>query len=213
VKRLTIKRSITICLLVIVFTMVLVQPVLADWRLGNRYPDVYGVKAQISTPGSAPSPSVGGGTSSWVGTAPPDYDSGWVQTGWAYAYNNPLYNPATPYTEYRDDYGNYDQDQYSSQSWGTSKNYKLNFTPYGWAYYIDDDLKWIVGGFAYPPITVQAWSEVHDSSTNQLNTWFSSVQYRNSGGTWANFDQSNFTPASPYANYVVSNSMYCTYGP
>jgi hypothetical protein len=61
------KRILFICVLVLISSLVITQPALAEWYGGNMRTGAYGVSAQIATPNSAPY-SRGGGTSSWVST-------------------------------------------------------------------------------------------------------------------------------------------------
>jgi hypothetical protein len=207
-----VRKVLLFTTLILVLLMAMAEPVAASWYAGNTRTSTYGVKANIATPGSAPNPAVGQGTSSWVSTNPYP-NPGFVQTGWMHAPNYG-YTSATPYGEYKTDGGFYRQYHYGTQAWGTSKNYKLSFGAWGWYVYIDNDLKFVVGGFAYPPITALALSEVHDSQSNVLNTWFSTVQWRNNGGTWANFDQDYWVDTQyPYTVDKYTYYLYRCYGP
>jgi len=186
--------------------MVAAQPVWASWYAGNYQTGAYGIKANIYTPPSAPY-LASSGESSWVSTNAPY----WVQTGWRY-YKN--WENARPYIEYNLSTG-YDLTEYGTQSWGWYKGYKLVHSMYGWSVYIDNVFKLLVGGggLPTPPTLLLASSEVHSSSSNELDTTFCSVSWQNSSGTWSVFNQNHFFEDSPY--HVTDDYYYhfnC-YGP
>jgi hypothetical protein len=204
-----VKRILFVCVMVLISTLIITQPASANWYGGNVRTEAYGVSAQIATPNSAPY-SIQGGTSSWVSTS--NDDDSWVQVGWLHcpAYG---YSSATLYIEYRYTGQPSYQWRYGTQAWGTSKNYKLNYVSNAWSFYIDGVAYAAISGIDIPPRRVLAVAEVHDSPTNVLNTWFTSVQWRNSGGTWAYFDQNNKFADSPYTVGGTSNYVYQVYGP
>ncbi|GIK58657.1 MAG: hypothetical protein BroJett015_43200 [Chloroflexota bacterium] len=55
---------------------------------------------------------------------------------------------------------------------------------------------------------VQALSEVQTSSSNQLSTTFSNVQYRNSTFQWNLFNQGNWVENSPYKVNKYQNTAF-----
>jgi hypothetical protein len=204
-------------ILTILFQIIIIaQPVAASWYAGNARFSVYGVKADIHTPESAPSPCTGAGLSNWVSTAP-NYDHpGWVQTGWLYIPESPYYiTVATPYVELKTDNGTRSYYEYGTQSWDTYKNYKINWNGY-WEVYIDGNLKLTTGGdYESPPVNVEVYSEVQSSSSNELDTFFDNVSYKNSGGSWTYFDQDHWLDNNdPYTIYDESYYyMYLCIGP
>lgn len=95
---------------------------------------------------------------------------------------------------------------FGNQSWGTSEDY--------WVVWRDDRTVWcaIIDGVEehckyvhIAPITVQAKSEVHISSLNELDTIFQSVRYKDTQ-VWRYFDQKNFSSDAPY--FVDANTNY-----
>jgi hypothetical protein len=183
-------------------------PALAQkWYAGNQYP-CYGAKADIYTPGSAPYLGPDSTECSWISTSP--YGAGyWIQTGWAYSGGS-----ATSYTELKIN-GYYSYDPHGSQSWGTYKNYKIvSNTSNTWYAYIDNYL--YVGvtsaSLPYAPTVLQCFSEVLNSSTTTLNTYFNNVQYMDSGSVWHNFDTNYFYQDLPY-HVGGSYYSYTTNGP
>lgn len=200
------KRFLAVVILVLTFFMVAAQPVWASWYAGNYQTSAYGIQANIYTPSSAPYLASSGESNSVTTTAP--Y---WVQTGWRY-YKN--WANARPYVEYNLSTG-YDLTEYGTQSWDTYKNYKLYHSVSGWSVFIDSDLKLCVSGGGLPttPTTLIAQSEVHSSSSNELDTTFSSVYWRNSNGTWTAFNQDHFFEDSPYHVTDTYYYRFDCYGP
>ncbi|HLF90900.1 MAG TPA: hypothetical protein VI451_18300 [Anaerolineales bacterium] len=164
------------------------QVALASWYAGNFRYSGYGVKATIYAPISAPYLETSG-ESNWVSLPSPN----WVQTGWRYYVG---YSNAKPYVEYH--YGGLSGlTEYGTQSWGTAKVYQIrHVSGSSWCAFIAGVQK---GCFTptTAPQTMLAESEVHVSSNNQLQTTFTAVQYRNSSGTWLNFDQNHAFATPP----------------
>lgn len=182
----------------------------ARWYGGNNQTAAYGVKADISTPSSAPYLGDEQGEVSWVST--PNYSDAWIQTGWHYwAYNS----SARPYVELGPGGGS-NMYFYGTQPWGESKNYKVVYDSYfdSWDAYIGGVFRVGLGGSAVPDgnITLLAWAEVHNSSNTVLNTDFNSVMWKDSSGTWYSFNQSTLFAYSPY-HYQGSYYHYIIYGP
>jgi hypothetical protein len=207
------KRLSTAALLALLVFVMAAQSASATtyWYAGNFRTSAYGVKADISTPSSAPNLGNSPIEASWVSTPPPY----WIQTGWAYGSG---YSYAKPFTEYMLSGGVHNWTAHGSQSWGTSKNYKLDYSPDSWSAYIDGTWKVTLAYSAVPnaPIDVQAYSEVQDDSTATMYNLFSSVMWKNSGGSWNYFDQNNNGLIPPTGNpYNVGSgySTYLTWGP
>lgn len=195
-----------ILVMAVVISIITVQIVQADWYAGNGRTSAYGAKADIYTPSSAPYLEESG-ESSWVSTPSPYY----IQTGWRYYKGWPA---ARPYVEHRlpDDY---DLNEYGTQSWGTSKEYKVSYEDDEdwWIAYIDGEALEMWGPID-APTTVFGYSEVHQSSSNELDTDFHGVRWKNSQGQWNLFDQSNmWREDDPYAVEKTQYWYYRCYGP
>jgi len=202
------KKVLVILIIVTVFTFIFAQPVSADTRLyaGNLRNSAYGVQATISTPSSKPYLESGAHESNWIGPN----TSYWVQTGWitwpsisnAHSYVEVVWTGLRFYQEY------------DIQNWGTDRQYKVQYE-FGWAAYIGGVWKgmWGGGGLPNPPVQVAGLSEVHNSSYSTLDTWFKYIQWKNSSGTYNNFDQSLWVEQGTY--HVQKNFLwyYKTYGP
>jgi hypothetical protein len=164
------------------------------------------VKADISTPASAP--YVGySGQSSWVSTAGPTY---WVQTGWRYYYG---WSAAKSYWEYKLPTG-YQLQDLSSQAWNFTRNYCVTLLDDGnWQVKINNDPKgaWGAGALAAPQEPVRAESESHATYV-ELRTPFNNVQYRGTT-TWFNFNENGWVEESPYWVNVTNLYRYQSYGP
>jgi hypothetical protein len=188
-----------------------VQPVMAtDYYSGNYQGSVYGVKANIYTPSSKPYLAYQDGEGSWVSTA---YTPYFVQTGWLCRLADTY---ATSYVEYQLS-GGYDIEYGTTQSWGTYRNYKLNYDlsdTYVWNIYFDGFYLMSVEDDALPtpPTTLYAFSEVKGSPATELYTDFAGVQYMDSYGSWSNFTH---TPLYyDYPDVATGNAAtYTTYGP
>jgi len=197
-------RAATV-ILVLIAAMLVAQTVLANWYTGNSRTSAYGIKADIYTPSSAPYLAADG-ESNWVSIPTPD----WVQTGWYYRVG---FSSAKPYVEHQVGQ-NYGLTDYGTQSWNTSKNYKVEYSSANntWRAYIDNDFKEGWGPISAPK-TVLGRSEVHTSSSNELDTDFDNVYWKNSLGSWNLFDQDNFVEQSPYDVEETQYYKYRCYGP
>lgn len=183
------RRSIVISLFAIL-VLVFVQSVSASWYTGNRRSDTYGAKANIWAPSSAPYINIGG-ESNWVSLPSP----GWVQAGWRY-YKG--WSSAMRYVEYSTSSGAYGLYHHGTHSWGGIVEYKIDHIgSTTWCAYIAGVNK-LCAQVRPAPSQVKAYSEVHDSSDNGLDTRFSAVYYRTSGGSWNTFDQGNWREDTPY---------------
>lgn len=192
---------------VLICLMTVAQPVLAGlWYAGNYQTSAYGVRAFISTPGSAPA-VYGAGTSHWVST-PLQYP-GWVQTGWQHTSQLVV---AKPYVEVVVSGQPWYREYYGTQAWGISKQYKLDYASGWWYVYIDGSLKFFTSQTAGAPIYVYAQSEIQNDSRCVVDTWFSTVQWKNSLGNWNYFNQNHLAANPPYH---ASGSYYVfhTWGP
>lgn len=187
------KKSRISVILVVILAFGFAQSASAtSWYAGNRrIGAVYGVKALIWTPSSAPYLETSG-ESNWV-SLPADY---FVQAGWRYC---TWYSTAQKYREYNTHAGVYDIDNYGTHAWNTSIEYKLvHRSGELWSIYIGGTL---IGSYNYvrtAPTDGLAFSEVHESSDNVVDTNFYGVSRRSSSGTGSLFDQDNFDADSPY---------------
>ncbi len=212
------KRIFTAIALAIAILSLIAQPALASWYAGYfQGGGSYGVRADIYTPASAPYIGATGGESNWVSTATPWVTAYWVQTGWRLTQAAPT--TAKSYYEYRasPDPADYLLVEYENHSWGTSKNYKIEWDGTYWIFYRNGTwLFGVTGGYLpTPPTTVAAESEVHNDPTTVLDTHFGNVQWKNSGGTWADFSQWwNYSNQDPYSvQFTLYPSNFNTYGP
>jgi hypothetical protein len=195
-------KAIIILVFIVIASFVFTNQVSADWKVGNRRPNAYGVKANIWTP-SNPLYIEESGVSNWV-SIPPPY---WLQAGWHYYKNWP-----TPerYVEYcvspcqnPDDH---DIISHGAQSWGTIVEYKVDhYTSTTWCASIDGVLK-ICKITQGAPLEMQVFSEVHNSPDNQLNTRFSNVYYKTVDNRWLVFDQELWREPPPY--YIQKDHPY-----
>lgn len=201
------KKSQVAIILVLILAFGIAESASAtNWYAGNAKGSVYGVKANIKTPSTAPyiETSV---ESTWV-SLPCCY---WVQAGWRYYKDWPS---AQRYVEYRNHAGGGDLIPQGNQSWGTTVEYKVQHNSGEmWCAYINGSSKGCYNYIRTAPSQVQAYSEVHVSSNNQLNTNFSSVSYRNSSGTWYLLNNANWREDPPYKVDKYANYRYRTYGP
>jgi len=173
---------------------------------GNTRSRGYGVKADISTPSSAP--YVGySGQSSWVSTAGPYY---WVQTGWLYYYQD---SAAKSYWEYKLPTG-YQLQELSDQAWNFTRNYCVTLLADGnWQVKINGVPKgaWGASALSAPQEPVRAEAESHASYV-ELHSGFNNVQYRGTT-TWFNFDENGWVEEGPYWVNVTYPYRYQCYGP
>ncbi len=198
------RRLSLVLLLALVLILVIATSASASWYAGNSRTTAYGVRADISTPSSAPYVGSSGG-SNWVGTPGTSY---WVQAGWRY-YSG--YSYARSYYEYSLPTG-YSLTETSNQSWGTTKNYEVSSASSGyWTVKIAGVSQGSWSYLAAPVSSVRAWSESHNS-TVVLNTQFNNVKYRDST-TWYNFDQSSWRTDSPYYLSIAYTYKFNTLGP
>ncbi|MFZ5858597.1 MAG: hypothetical protein ACOYZ6_17350 [Chloroflexota bacterium] len=168
------------------------------WYTGNSQQNAYGVLANITTPSQSPFLDESG-ESSYVTTTGPY----WIQAGWRY-YKSGIW--AWSYVEAYSPATGYSIDEYSIHNWGTIKEYKVEWVSgTTWCGWIDG-----VNKACYEvksaPSQVNAHSEVHVSSQNELDTWFGIVWYLDSNNTWYLFDQALWREDAPYA--VDKNHYY-----
>lgn len=168
------------------------------WHAGNLRSSMYGGKANIKTPTSAPT-MYGGTESSWVAAA----GGYWAQTGWLYAAG---WSGAKRYREGLTGAG-YTLIQYADHSWNTTINYKVERGTVDVNYWYTSDQDGNAWGWNLGLISheIQVFLEVQGDSNNQANTQFSNVQSRTSGGIWQNFSQANWTQDIPYGVNSTAN--------
>lgn len=207
------KRSLTIlAMIVTLMTIIIAYPVsAATWYAGVYKDSIYGLEADIYTPSSAPYLGHDYGESSWVSTA--NYGDAWAQTGWYYNANDLDY--AYAYTEYRTG-GILYQDAWGIHPWGYYNNFRVERVSSYWYMEINDDIYAYTSGgdLPTPPCQMQAFSEVHESSSTVLDTTFRNVSSKNSGGTWSLVTIGTPYYNSPYQISITNNYYnYRTYGP
>jgi hypothetical protein len=192
-------RAIALIIVMIIFIFC-TEKVSADWRVGNTRTNAYGAKANIWVP-SSPIYLEESGESNWVSTRMPSIQERyWMQTGWRY-YNHPDYPSPKSYVEYCTppcgplDY--YAQNK-AILSWGDISEYKVDhYSGTTWCASINGVLQ-NCAIVRSAPSTVDARSEIHNSSNNELDTQFSAVYYKTSDGLWFLFDQNFWEEGCPY---------------
>jgi hypothetical protein len=159
-------KTLIVISIVIALALGFAQRVSAtNWYAGNRrIGGTYGVKAGIMAPASAPYLEISG-ESNWV-SLPADY---FVQAGWRY-YTS--YSSAQKYREYNTHTGIYDVDNYGTQAWNTTIVYIVHQSGELWSIYIDETLISSYNYIRTAPTDGLAFSEVHESSNNQLKPIF-----------------------------------------
>jgi hypothetical protein len=183
-----------------------VQNVSASWYAGNRRTSTYGGKANIWAPSSAPY-IASGGESNWVSLPATPY---WLQTGWNY-YKG--WSSAKRYVEYYLPNGTYNLVYHGTHAWGGIIEYKVEHIGGStWCAYIAGSNK-NCSQVASAPREIQAFSEVHDSNSNVLNTRFSAAYYKTSAGIWQLFNQANWREDAPYHVQKDQLYYYRNYGP
>jgi hypothetical protein len=177
-----------------------------NWYAGNRSYNATGISASINTPTGAPYMASGTAQASWVSLP----CCNWVQSGWAYVQG---WSNAQRYVEHNVN-GVYGIIWDGTQSWGSAVTYQVRraMGSNNWNGYIAGVYKGSWGPFPTSS-EVQALSEVQTSSSNQLSTTFSNVQYRNSVFQWYLFGQGNWTENSPYKVSKYQNYYYHSWGP
>lgn len=200
------RRVLLVGVVALALLLLLGSSAWASYHVGNTRSRGYGVKADISTPASAP--YVGfSGQSSWVSTAGPTY---WVQTGWRY-YDG--WSAAKSYWEYKLPTG-HQLYHMSDQAWNFTRNYCITLLDDGnWQVKVNGTPKgaWGAGVLAAPQEPVRAESESHASDV-ELRTWFNNVQYRGTT-TWFNFNENGWIAEGPYWVNVTYLYKYQSYGP
>jgi len=177
----------------------------ASWYAGNRRSSAYGAKANIWTPPSEPYLEAEG-ISSWVSLPTPK----WIQAGWRFYKGIPGGKPLQ-YVEYMDKDLIFRRFEYENADWGDIDNYLFK-SMYGerWCAYINNVQK-ECRDIRYPPVEVQAMSEVHVSPFNELNARFTAVYYHTSFDLWYVFDQEKWLEDFPYKVRKDYTYAYSTY--
>ena len=161
----------------------------------------HGVKANIWTP-SIPLYIAESGESNWV-SLPKPY---WIQAGWRY-YRGWEY--PRPYVEWCPPpcgLGDRDIEEFGNQTWGSVVEYKVDhYASTTWCASINGILR-ECQIITAAPNEMQVYSEVHDNSSNELDTRFSAVYYKNVDGLWFLFDQEIWEDDSPY--FVQKDEPY-----
>ncbi len=198
------RRVVIVLVLTLVIALAVTASALGSTYVGNTRSVGYGVRADISTPSSAPWVGTSG-ESNWVSAGASGY---WVQAGWRYYYG---YAYAKSYYEYNLPIG-YHLEEMSSQAWNYTRTYEVSYVGSGvWTVKVNGVSKGSWGTMSAPVYPVEALSESH-YPTVELNTQFNNVQYRGTT-TWFNFDQSGWVIQSQYWLDVTSLYRYRTAGP
>lgn len=193
-----------VLVLALVIAVALATSAAASIYVGNTRSVGYGVRADISTPRTAP--WVGStGQSNWVSVGGGGY---WVQTGWRY-YGGYTYPKS--YWEYNLAIGHH-LEEMSSQVWNFTRNYEVTHLSSGvWTVKVNGVAKGSWGYLSAPSYSVQALSESH-YPTVELNTQFNNVQYRGTT-TWFLFNENGWVMESPYWLDISTLYKYRTAGP
>lgn len=193
--------KLSLLIVVLISALIFVNHVSADWKVGNKRLNSYGVKANISTP-DLPIYLSESGESNWV-SLPKPY---WMQAGWRYY---TIFEYPRPYVEFCPPpcgIGDRVLDEYGEQTWGSVVEYKVDhYASTTWCASIDGVLKECQIITAVPA-EMQVFSEIHVSSRNELDTRFSAVYYKTIDGLWFLFDQDIWKDDSPY--YTQKDAPY-----
>lgn len=183
-------------------------PTPPSWYTGNGRYEAYGVRARISVPSSLYIHE--SGESSWV-SIPMPY---WVQAGWRY-YNGLFWPAPKRYIEYNHPVLGYGINHIGDAEWNTTDEYQVYWDPFlsRWC----ASVVYVSGHECYDvasaPSLVLARSEVHVSSQNQLDTYFSEVYYMDDTQLWFLFDQEHWIEEAPYRVYKYHFYEFQNYGP
>jgi hypothetical protein len=183
-------------------------PTEPSWYTGNDLPDAYGVKARISVPSSIYIHE--GGESSWVSIPVPF----WVQAGWRY-YDGLFWPAPKRYIEFNHPIIGHEINHFGNQEWSTTEEYIVYWDPFlsRWC----GQIFFVAGPSCYDVASAPQWvfarSEVHVSSGNQLDTYFSDANYMDSENQWHLFDQEHWLEQAPYRVYKYHFYEFQNYGP
>jgi len=190
-------RSLVKFIIAIGMSLILLigQRASANWYAGTERPTSYGISASIRTP-SNPLQMIGAtGESNWVAGAGPNWS--WIQAGWIFyggqgtpvQYVEGCPNNCNPryYMEY------------NSQTWGTYVEYLVEYKPGTsgtWCAYVAGVQKRCeyIGASS---TSVQAYSEIHSSPQNPLDTTFNPVRYKDASMSWILLNQNVFVADFP----------------
>jgi hypothetical protein len=169
------------------------------WVGNNWYGSAYGVRATVYTPTSAPS-VYAGAIFGWVSTLPASGESEWAQAGWIMSdYDD---HPQS-FIEYFDmlTYQHHFIRVSGDLSFGSGRSYECrwNLAQQCWVIYVAGTPTGL-SYTRYPaPKNLQVMNEIQGDSRNTLNySRFTSVSYRNSAGTYYQFNQANWTENTYY---------------
>lgn len=167
-----------------------------------------GISAYI-TPKKFPNVS-GSGESCWVSNVYTNTNGTyWVQAGLRY-YDNSDYDGLKTYVEVKLPSGGYNIVEYGYHVLDYAGQYKVEYQSDGkWHAYLGpyDKGSFSLGVSSAP---VEACAEAH-STTIELGPFaFSSVQYKNTSGTWKYMDETPFAE-SPFHVDVTNNYTYTAY--
>ena len=179
------------------------------WYTGNSQTGVYGVKANISAPTQKPYfENVSySGESNYV-TIAEEYC---IHTGWRY-YEGWIW--PWSYVEGKNPIDGYYVDDVSIHNWGRTKEYKIVWsTGTIWCAWVGSVKELCYSSWISPPAIVNAHSEIHSSSQNGLDTYFSEVYYMDSSNLWLLFNQTRWREDSPYSVDKIKNSEFKNYRP
>jgi hypothetical protein len=192
------KKALNISIILSVFLLVfsLADTTMASWYAGiQRIPNANGITAIISTPSNPLNLVKTGqsGVSNWVSTLYSDSNgTGWIQAGWRYYH---WYSIPKQYVEYCinciGSQGTYFVNEVANQTWGTTVDYWVSRTnnTAQWCATTAGVQRVCVNNLNNAPVKVMAKSEVHDSSLNPLNTYYSQLKYKSpSNNLWYSFD-------------------------
>jgi hypothetical protein len=111
--------------------------------------------------------------------------------------------------------GTYFVNEVANQTWGTTVDYWVSRTnnTAQWCATTAGVQRVCVNNLNNAPVKVMAKSEVHDSSLNPLNTYYSQLKYKSpSNNLWYSFDsQRTIHENFPYDVQILTNTYFHSY--
>ena len=176
----------------------------------------YGAMANINAPsGGVVLPNVAdSGTSSWVSTQGPT----WMQSGWRFDLGDTQPRNYWEYCSYTGGACNYQSSptNYGRFAWGETHNFIVEYdSRYGtlaWCAYIDSAQVMCTPYIQSVPINMQTMTEIHNSGLTPINTLFTYVSIKMSGGYYVGQDLAAFERMDfPYLAERTGAQSFRTY--
>jgi hypothetical protein len=203
------KFTIPLIALLILTTMTLKSKAdVPRWYAGRYQINGYGGYATIFTNENPPFTFADddSGMSSWVSLPKP----WWIQAGWRYYHG---WSTPRMYSEYNSWLSGHFKKDEGPIGWNSAALYLIeNIGNDNWCAYIDGDLVLCDNYLQYPPSQIQAYTEVHYSTLNEIDTLFADVGYKDSSMEWTGFDSDGgWKEDFPYGVRKWSFGFFHTY--